>query len=259
MVALSLYYKYNSVWERKKLMLSNIVIYSLLAGLATIAGMFLVLNNENWARRNTIYLISFSAGVLLSVAFTHLIPEALKLNSNGLLWLLFGFVFFYILEHLIIIHSCQEDDACTVHPIDKIALLGMGFHSLLDGVIIGIGFEISNTLGLLTTLAVLLHKLPDGISMVSVLLHSDYTKKKARDYSLLVASMTPIGAILSYLFLKNISTGILGIFLAVAAGSFLYIASADLIPEIHKKSKILNIVLLIVGIIMPFLIERLFK
>ena len=240
-------------------MLLNILIYGILAGLATIAGMFLVLKNESWARKNTIYLISFSAGVLLSVAFSHLIPEALDLNSNALLWLLFGFVFFYILEHLIIIHSCQEDDSCTVHPIDKIALLGMGFHSLMDGIIIGIGFEISNTLGLLTTLAVLLHKLPDGISMVSVLLHSDYSKTKARNSSLLVASMTPIGAILSFLFLKNISTGILGIFLAVAAGSFLYIASADLIPEIHKKSKILNIVLLLIGIFIPILVSLYLK
>lgn len=240
-------------------MILNILIYSILAGLATIVGMFLVLKNEQWARRNTIYLISFSAGVLLSVAFSHLIPEALDLNSNALLWLLFSFVFFYVLEHLIIIHSCQEDDLCTVHPIDKIAILGMGFHSLLDGVIIGIGFEISNTLGLLTTLAVLLHKLPDGISMVSVLLHSDYSKKKARDYSLLVASMTPIGAILSYLLLRNISISILGIFLAIAAGSFLYIAAADLIPEIHRKSKILNIFLLIIGIFIPIIVSVFLK
>ena len=237
----------------------NILIYGTLAGLATILGMYLVLAKESWARKNTIYLISFSAGVLLSVAFSHLIPEALVLNHNALLWLLFGFVFFYILEHLIIIHSCQENEECVVHPIDKIALLGMGFHSLLDGLIIGVGFEISSTLGILATIAVLLHKLPDGISMISILLYNNYQRKEAIKYSLIVALLTPIGAILSFLLFKELSTEILGIFLAIAAGSFLYIASADLIPEIHKKSKILNIFLLIIGIFIPIILSVFLK
>ncbi len=222
-------------------------------------GMYLVLAKESWARKNTIYLISFSAGVLLSVAFSRLVPESLSLNKNALLWLVGGFVFFYILEHLIIIHSCQENEECVVHPIDKIALLGMGFHSLLDGVIIGVGFEISAALGILTTIAVLLHKLPDGISMISILLYNNYERKEAIRYSVIVALLTPIGAILSFVFFKELATEILGVFLAIAAGSFLYIASADLIPEIHKKSKVLNIILLILGIIMPFLVERLLK
>lgn len=237
----------------------NILIYGTLAGLATILGMYLVLAKESWARKNTIYLISFSAGVLLSVAFSRLVPESLSLNKNALLWLVGGFVFFYILEHLIIIHSCQENEECVVHPIDKIALLGMGFHSLLDGVIIGVGFEISAALGILTTIAVLLHKLPDGISMISILLYNNYERKEAIRYSVIVALLTPIGAILSFVFFKELATEILGVFLAIAAGSFLYIASADLIPEIHKKSKVLNIILLILGIIMPFLVERLLK
>lgn len=237
----------------------NILIYGTLAGLATILGMYLVLVKEAWARKNTIYLISFSAGVLLAVAFSHLIPESEALNKNALVWMLGGFVFFYILEHLIIIHSCQENEECAVHPIDKIALLGMGFHSLLDGLIIGVGFEISSTLGILTTIAVLLHKLPDGISMISILLYNNYQRKEAIRYSLIVALLTPIGAVFSFFLFSKLSTEILGIFLAIAAGSFLYIASADLIPEIHKKSKILNIVLLIFGIIMPFLVERLLK
>lgn len=240
-------------------MFLNVLIYGLLAGFAAICGIYLVLFKEKWARENTIYLISFSAGVLLSITFSHLIPESLDLNSNALLWLLGGFVFFYILEHIIIIHSCQEDDECTVHPIDKIALIGMGFHSLLDGVIIGVGFEISEFLGILTTVAVLLHKLPDGISMISILLHSNHQRKTAVKNSTIVALLTPAGAILSFFLFQGISVAILGIFLAIAAGSFLYIASADLIPEIHKKSKLLNIIFLLTGLILPFLIEKLLR
>lgn len=237
----------------------NVAIYGLLAGLATIAGIYLVLAKEPWARRNTIYLISFSAGVLLSVAIGHLLPEAQELSPHALIWFLASFIFFYIIEHGIILHSCRENGECPVHPIDKIALLGIGFHSLLDGVVIGVGFEISFSLGIIATLSVLLHELPEGISTVSVLLHSGYDRKKAVFYSWLVALATPFGAILSYLLVKNISQNILGALLAIAAGSFLYVAASDLIPEIHKKSKFFNIILIILGVLFPFVVKFLLK
>lgn len=235
--------------------LAQVIIYGLIAGVATIAGAYLVLAREAWARKNSIYLISFSAGVLLAVAIGHLVPEAEGLNNSALIWFLASFIFFYIVEHGIILHSCREGGDCVVHPIDRIALLGMGLHSLLDGIVIGVGFEISFELGVIATLSVLIHKLPDGISMISILLHSEYQRAKAVLYSYLVALATPVGAILSFVFFKDLSVTILGALLAIAAGSFLYVAAADLIPEIHKKSKIINIVLLILGALLPFVLK----
>ena len=239
----------NNIWQ--------VIIYGLIAGAATIAGSYLVLTKESWARKNSIFLISFSAGVLLAVAIGHLMPEAEGLNSNALIWFLASFIFFYIVEHGIILHSCREGEACVVHPIDRIALLGMGLHSLLDGVVIGVGFEISLELGVIATLSVLIHKLPDGISMVSILLHTGYERAKAISFSWLIALATPIGAIISFIFFKDFSTLILGALLAIAAGSFLYVAAADLIPEIHKKSKFINIVLVILGALFPFIVKYL--
>ncbi|MBM2820466.1 MAG: Zinc transporter ZupT [Candidatus Berkelbacteria bacterium] len=236
----------------------KIVIYGILAGAATIVGIYLVLFKEPWARKNSIYLISFSAGVLISVALLNLMPEAQILSKNALVWFLASFILFYILEHVIILHSCREGQHCEVHPIDQIALLGMGFHSLLDGIIIGVGFEVSSALGVIATLSVILHKLPDGISMISILLHSEYERKKAVNYSWIVALATPIGAIGSFLLAKNLSENLLGILIAIAAGSFLYISAADLIPEIHKKSKILNIILVVLGVLFPFVVKLLF-
>lgn len=236
-----------------------VFLYGILAGISTILGMYIVLFREAWARKNTIYLISFSAGVLISVALSQLMPEAISLETNALMWFLFSFVFFYILEHSIIMHSCHEGETCEVHPIDRIALIGMGFHSLLDGLIIGIGFEISSFFGIIATITVLLHKLPDGISMVSILLHSEYKRRKAINYSWIVAAATPVGAIIGYLLVKDVPESVLGILIAIAAGSFLYVSAADLIPEIHKKSKILNIVLVILGVLFPFIIGWLIK
>ncbi len=239
--------------------LLNILIYGGAAGLATIAGIYLVLAKEPWARRNTIYLISFSAGVLLATAVGHLLPESQELSPQALIWFLGSFIFFYIIEHGIILHSCREGGECPVHPIDTIALLGIGFHSLLDGVVIGVGFEISFALGIIATLSVLLHELPEGISTISVLLHSGYERKRAVMFAWLVALATPFGAVLSYLFIKDINQNVLGILLAVAAGSFFYVAASDLIPEIHKKSKFLNIVLIILGVLFPFVVKLLFE
>jgi len=233
----------------------TVLFYGLIAGLATILGIYLVLAKESWARRNSIYLITFSAGVLLATAIGHLLPEAQELAPDALIWFLMSFIVFYIIEHGLILHSCREKGECPVHPIDKIALIGIGFHSLLDGVVIGVGFEISFTLGIIATLSVLLHELPEGISTVSVLLHSGYERKKAVFYSWLVALATPFGAVASFLLIKNISQDILGVLLAVAAGSFFYVAASDLIPEIHKKGKFANIVLIILGVLFPFIVK----
>ena len=237
----------------------NILIYGLIAGAATILGIYLVLAREDWSRKNSIYLISFSAGVLLATAICHLLPESLELNPTALIWFLVSFVFFYIIEHGIILHSCREGSHCEVHPIDTISLIGIGFHSLLDGIIIGVGFEVSFTLGVIATFSVLLHEIHEGISTVSILLHSGYSKKRAVLFSWAVALATPIGAIMSYFLIKNINSNLLGVLIAVAAGSFMYVASADLIPEIHRKSKFLNIILIILGLSVPFIVSIFFQ
>lgn len=235
--------------------LFSIIIYGLLAGLATILGLYLVMAREKWVRKNSIYLISFSAGVLLAVVFSHILPEALDLNGNVLIWVLVSFIAFYVLEHVLVMHSCREGEHCEVHPIDKIAILGMSFHSLLDGIIIGVGFEVSSALGIVAAIAVIMHKIPDGISMTSILLHSEYPKNRAIKYSYLVALATPIGAIGGYFLFQGVGTDILGLLLAIAAGSFLYLASADLIPEIHKKSQFSNIIFFVIGALLPFLLK----
>lgn len=239
--------------------LLNVIIYATLAGLATVVGIYLVLWKEEFATNNSISLISFAAGVLLSTSIAHLIPESLEISKNPLPFVLASFLAFYLLEQSIILHSCQEGAECEIHPIGTISLVGIGFHSLLDGIVIGAGFEISTKLGVLAAISVLLHELPEGISTISILLHMNYEKSKAIIYSWLVALATPVGAILTYFFLKNISEHILGIFLAIAAGSFLYVAASDLIPEIHRKSRFLNVVLIFSGALVPFAVSSFFK
>lgn len=236
----------------------NILIFGSLAGLATLLGIFLVVKKEQWVRKNLIYLLSFSAGILLSFSLLHLLPEAIAQNNQSYLWTLLSFFLFYAIEHILGIHQCEKDKECKQHEtFTLVSWIGLLVHSVIDGVVIGAGFEVSQSLGILSTLAVLLHELPEGISTMSVMLYGGYSINKAVSRSFWVAIATPLGALGTYFLLRNINTGFLGILLAIAAGSFLYVAASDLIPEIHKKSKWGNILLTLFGILIPVVIERL--
>jgi ZIP family zinc transporter/zinc and cadmium transporter len=236
----------------------NVLFFGFLAGLATLLGIYLIVKREKWAQKNLIYLISFSAGVLLSLAFVDLLPAALSQNSAALFITLLSFLAFYLLEHALSLHVCEEKTECEVHQtFTLVTWAGLLLHSLIDGLIIGVGFEVSFSLGVLSALAVLLHRLPDGISSMAVMLYGGRTLKEAAFSSSLVAAITPIGAVLSFLAFRGVSANIVGILLAVAAGSFLYVAASELIPEIHKKSRVLNIFLTLLGALVPFIVSLL--
>lgn len=189
---------------------------------------------------------------MLSFSFTHLIPEAVELAPGAFLVVLFSFLVFYALEQTLSLHVCHEGEECQVRQtLTLVSWAGLLIHSLIDGIIIGVGFEVSLALGILSTLAVLLHELPEGVSSMAVMLYGGYPPKKAVLYSSLVALATPLGAVLSCLLLGGVNENLVGWLLAIGAGSFLYVAAADLIPEIHKKSKALNIVLTLLGVLVP--------
>lgn len=229
----------------------DVVLYGGLAGLATIIGIVIVLYHEKWARRHSLQLVSFAAGTLLAAAFVEIIPEALTLYGGALLAAFAGFVFFYLLENAVMIHSCLEG-GCAEHKFSVVSMLGLGFHSLLDGVAIGVGFEIGTALGLVTTFAVLAHELPEGISATGIMLHAKAKRTKVVAYSVAVALATPLGAIASYLLFKGADPSILGALLAVAAGSFIYVAASDMIPETHRKFNKSNVAALLLGIAAVF-------
>ncbi len=231
----------------------NTFFFGIIAGLSTISGMYLVLYKKRWAEKNSIFLLSFSAGALLAAAFFHIIPESIELFKNALLTILIGFIFFYLLESIITGHHCH-DEQCRLENLSTLALISLGFHSLIDGLIIGIGFEVSLKIGLVATLGVILHEFPEGITVMSIMIHSQIKKTKAMVFSYLVALATPIGAIVSLFLVKEISEQSLGILLSIAAGSFLYIAASDLIPETHRQREIVNPLFLVFGIMIVFLV-----
>jgi ZIP family zinc transporter/zinc and cadmium transporter len=238
--------------------LFNTLLYSFIAGFSTVGGIYLVLLKENWAKKNNIYLVSFAAGVLLAASFIDILPEAIELTKSALVYTLIFFLVLYLLEQYLMLQVCTEE-SCERHSFGLIGFFGIGFHSLVDGIAIGVGFSANLTLGLIATLAVILHEVPEGISILSILINTGYERRKAIFYSWIVAMATPFGAIFAYLLLREVTPQILGIFLAVAAGSFLYIAASYLIPETHRQTRRMNLFFVIAGALLIYIATSLIK
>jgi zinc and cadmium transporter len=237
----------------------SIIFYSTIAGLSTILGIFLVHLNNEWVLKHSHFMNSFAAGLILGIAFFHLFPESIELSDNALLFIFIGFLLFYMLENFMVIHSVAElhfkEETNPQHSKGLVMFTGLFFHSLLDGIIIGVGFEIDPKVGILTALGVILHELPEGVTTFSILLGS-INKSTAIKLSVAVALATPVGALISLTFIRTISESAIGILLAMAGGSFLYISASDLIPETHKDKGYKNAVSLLLGVFFLFIISK---
>lgn len=213
--------------------LIGVLAYALIAGISILGGAALVLRSQSWMQQRTTFLISFAAGVMLATAFLHLIPEALNYTPQAIPLVFAGFLAFYALQQGLMFHACGEQD-CPEHKLGLMSSFGLTIHSALDGVAIAAGFEADWHLGFVTTMAVLMHKIPEGITITGILLHARLPRARVILFSTIVAAATPLAAAGAWLFMRDISGAAVGALLALTAGSFVYLAAADLIPETHR-------------------------
>jgi zinc and cadmium transporter len=225
-----------------------IVLFCLLGGLLSVlaAALFLVLK-ESVRNHLLPHLVSFATGALLGAAFLGLLPHALaSVNSTDThvipMAVLLGLLGFFLLEKLVLWRHCHADH-CEVHAPDDhsrdhstgaMILLGDGLHNFLDGILIAAAFLTDIHLGVVTSLAVAAHEIPQEVGDFAVLLHSGFTRNRAFLYNVLTSLTTVIGGVLSYYALQEMQD-ILPYVLAIAASSFIYIAVADLIPTLHRR------------------------
>jgi len=187
-------------------------------------------------------LIGIAVGAFFGDALIHLIPESFsKLNRvEGPFYVLLGIVIFFSLEKFLRwqhTHDTHiEDHDTCVHPIGPMVIFSDGIHNAIDGMIIAASYMISIEVGIVTTIAVVLHEIPQEISDFALLLHAGYSKAKAILFNFLSSSVSILSAILT-LFVLNTAENILPAMTAFAAGGFLYIAGSDLVPELHKRKK----------------------
>ncbi len=225
-----------------------IIIFTAIGGVLSViaASVFLLLSSEN-QKKVLPHGISFAIGALLAVSFWGLIPHAFtdvapaqfqSLSAT----IMIGLLSFFILEKLLIWRHCHSG-SCEVH-IDEdhnhrsagvLIIIGDAIHNFVDGVLIAAAFLTDVQLGIVTSLAVAAHEIPQEVGDFAILLQSGYSKSKALFYNVLSSLTTVIGGIIAYFWLENLHE-YLPFFLAVAASSFIYIAVADLIPSLHKKT-----------------------
>ncbi len=232
------------------------IIMAIVAGSATVLGAYCAKMLTEWAKKNIAPLVALAAGIILGTAVLELLPEAIELSPTWSYWLLGGFLLFFILEKFVVAHACTAHKKQKhEHTSAKTAVLGIGLHSLVDGLLIGLGFEVSATVGIIATLAVVIHEFPEGIFSYTLLAHSGVGEKRALYYSWLIALATPIGAIVTLLLVNHWSGSTIGSLLALTAGNFFYIATVDLIPETNKASALSSILLVIVGIMSVYILK----
>lgn len=214
------------------------IVFAFLSFLSTALGGLLALRN----REKLHYVMSFTAGVLLGVSFFDILPESFNIISQNNLditpftvMIVLGFLVFHILEKSVAIHHAHEEEyADHKHPtIGLVGAFGLSFHSFLDGVGIGLGFQVNPHVGLLIAIAVIAHDFSDGLNTVTIMLtHKNKTKKAYG--MLLVDAITPILGVLST-FLFRIPQSALIMYLGFFIGFLLYIGASDLLPEAHSK------------------------
>lgn len=227
----------------------------LLVSLISFVGLLAISWKEEILKKNVFILISVAIGALLGDSFIHLIPEAFEDANNPLtvsLLIVIGILLFFILEKFLHWHHHGEDKGDThIHPVGKLVLFSDGVHNFIDGIIIAASFMISIPVGIATTLAVILHEIPQEIGDFAVLLHSGYEKKKALLYNFFSAMFSVLGA-LAFFIVGDLAEGISKLILPIASGGFIYIALTDLVPELHKteskKQSVLQILSVLFGV-----------
>lgn len=228
-----------------------IVAFAALGGVLSVlaAGAFLLLP-ERLRAQSLPSFVSFAIGALLGAAFLGLLPHAFE--SPGVdtheiaLTVLLGLLGFFLLEKMVLWRHCHTHD-CEAHAHDieharkmstgTLILVGDSVHNLVDGVLIAAAFLTDVHLGVVTSLAVIAHEIPQEVGDFAVLLHSGYRRGKALAYNVLVSLTTVIGGVVAY-FSLSLAQAIVPYVLAVAASSFIYIAVADLIPGLHKRPEL---------------------
>lgn len=217
---------------------------------------------KNKLNKILLLLVGFSAGALFGGAFLHLIPESLNSLSSDLVGVsvMLGFALFFIIERVLRWNHCHKyGENCEVHSFKYLNLIGDGIHNFIDGLIIATSFVVDFKLGIATTLAVVIHELPQEISDFGVLVYGGFSRKKALLFNFLSALIAILGVIIGF-FLSSYVENISSWLLPFAAGGFIYIAASDLVPELHKehniKKSFLSFFLSVLGVLFMWLMKQ---
>ncbi len=228
--------------------LAAVIIASFLACVVTTIGIYVIGKYEEWGRRNTVYFMSFAAGVLITVSFIHIVPKSFTMNEQAPVFLLAGFMTLYFINRLIKVLVCHEYGTPEL-SIGLIPTLGIGLHSFLDGLIYSVTFKVNVFTGVLAAIGMVLHEFPEGIVTFLLLEKGGIPKKRAFTYAFFAAALTtPLGTLISFPFVDRIKEEALGALLALSAGALIYVSASHLLPAVEKEPRRFSFISLTIGI-----------
>jgi len=226
----------NSAW-------AYALISVILVSLISLIGLFTFIIKSKKLNSLLFVLVSFSVGALLGDTFIHLLPDAVEENGFTLtlsVSILSGIVFFFVLEKFIHWRHCHVPTSHShPHPLATMNLVGDCFHNFIDGMVIAGSFLAGTQIGIATTLAVILHEIPQEIGDFGILLYGGMKRTKALMFNFLSGLTAVLGA-LAVLLMSSLANNLTQIIIPFTAGGFIYIAGSDLIPELHKESRFLQ-------------------
>ncbi|MDO8668759.1 MAG: ZIP family metal transporter [Candidatus Buchananbacteria bacterium] len=209
--------------------------------LISLLGVLVLVFKDDILKKIVLWLVAFSAGSLIGGAFLHMIPEAIdkfKGNSIIFVWVIIGFSIFFFLEQFIHWHHChnlQCQHQEYTKPTAYLILVADGLHNFIDGLAIAGAFIVDVRLGLITSIVVATHEIPQELGDFGVLIHSGWKKSRALLFNLISGLTAVLGGLVAFFLAQTINVDFL---LPLAAGGFIYIASSDLIPEVKHNEKI---------------------
>lgn len=231
-----------------------VMLASFMACGVTTLGIYVISKFEAWGRRNTVYFMSFAAGVLVSVSFIHMVPESFAMHPAAPIFFLIGFLGLHMLNRFLRLYICN-DYASEAYALGVIPMVGIGFHSFIDGIIYSVTFNVSLFTGALAAVGMILHEFPEGIVTFLLLEWSGFSRRKATLYAFLAAAIsTPLGTLISYPFVAEVERSTLGILLASSAGALVYVGASHLLPEVEKANRRYSLIAMLVGVLVAAII-----
>lgn len=228
----------------------TIIVFGLVAALAEILGGTLVVMRKRWPKQVQAYLLALSAGFILALVFMELIPESIRaVGETAPLFMLLGYAMLHFFEHTIVghLHFGEEThrDVMVSTAASVSTFAGLFIHAFFDGFAISVGMQFDFYLGVLIFVAILLHKIPEGLTIASVMIAAEHGRRTAFIASAAIGVATMLG-VLSAFFLAEVNERIVGSAFAFSAGVATYVGASDLIPEInHSRNRLLPLLVFV--------------
>jgi ZIP family zinc transporter len=222
---------------------------SSVAGFVTTLGILTIRRYSDWGKRNATYFASFAAGVLLSVSFLHLIPESFAMAPRAPVGLLAGYAGMHLVSRFVAAYVCDRPSTAD-YAIGIVPMVGIGFHSFVDGVVHSVTFQVSIFTGVATAVGMLLHEFPEGMVTYTLLHRGGMSAGRSAWISFFAAALTtPLGMLLSYPAIGVLDENLLGLMLAVCAGTLVYVGATHLVPHTEHEPRRFSLLVMASGVL----------